>query len=243
MAVMRIAIPEIGSDVTNYTNAILGTGGQPVVVSVGEMTEAEKKQPEYIDYKDFKVDDFDGLLLPGGGDIAPERFGQKNEGSRDIVPELDELQFDVLEAFVKAGKPVLGICRGHQVINVYFGGTLIQDLPDACEHARDAGSDQDKVHQIVITNGSWMAHQYPVESFTNSSHHQALGQMGEGMIIDARCPFDGVIEAAHHQKLPVWSVQFHPERMSFFLQRDDTVDGSKIFEFFIHECEKRAADN
>ena len=108
---LKIAIPVLDMPTANYENALRELGARPVVIK-------EVCDPQ----------EYDGLLLPGGDDVDPARFGQEINGSLGISPELDALQFEVLDRFVKAGKPVLGICRGHQVINIYFGGDLIQDL-------------------------------------------------------------------------------------------------------------------
>lgn len=104
---------------------------------------------------------FDGLLLPGGGDVAPERYGEPVDplcGTPD--PALDELQLTVLDWFVKNEKPVFGICRGIQVINVYFGGTLIQHVPDALHHMRTPGIPEDKVHLSHAESGSLLEKLY-----------------------------------------------------------------------------------
>ncbi|MDE6107170.1 MAG: gamma-glutamyl-gamma-aminobutyrate hydrolase family protein, partial [Oscillospiraceae bacterium] len=72
---------------------------------------------------------YDGLILCGGDDVDPARFGQENRGSRDIDLDRDRAEFALIEAYLKAGKPILGICRGHQIMNIALGGTLIQDIP------------------------------------------------------------------------------------------------------------------
>ena len=170
-----------------------------------------------------------GLLLPGGGDIHPSRFGQEDRGPRDIDPPLDEAQLTALDLFVKAGKPVLGICRGHQVLNVYFGGDLIQDLPTAAAHM--AHDHDDSVHPAAIETGSLLHRLYGPEASVNSAHHQGLGRIGTGLRVTATAP-DGVIEAVEHEDLPILGVQFHPERMAFAHARPDTADGKAIFEWF-----------
>ena len=88
----------------------------------------------------------DGLLLPGGGDIDPKYYGEEMNGSEEPDRELDKAQWDVLDAFVKEKKPVLGICRGMQLINVYFGGSLYQDLKTKDAHSRKNGVDS--VHSV-----------------------------------------------------------------------------------------------
>ncbi len=237
MAQLRIAIPVLGMDVTNYSNAIAGTGGTPVVVGTSDKANADS-QLEYVALEDFHVEDFDGLVLPGGDDVEPSRYGQQINGSDEISPELDAHQLEVLDRFVKAGKPVLGICRGHQLLNVYFGGTLFQHLKTAPVHSRSYPVKQsfDKVHEMIATNGTWLSHLYGIRMMINSAHHQAIDQIGKGLIIDSRDPEDGVIEAVHHESLPVWAVQFHPERMCFFNAREDTINGEAIFLYFMQKC-------
>lgn len=231
----RIALPEIDQDVKNYTRAMFAAGMEPVVISVQRSQVQQKYQQEYLDYAQFRAESYDGLLLPGGGDINPGRYGQENRGSIMIMDELDELQFSMLDDFVKHSKPVLGICRGYQVINVYFGGTMIQHLPTAFRHAR-ALDEPDKVHRCVAGADSWLAKLYGTEFPHNSAHHQAVDRLGEGLVIDSRCAEDGTVEALHHDALPIYGVQWHPERMCLALERDDTVNGLPILQFFSKLC-------
>lgn len=231
----RIAIPEINQDVKNYTRAVLAAGMEPVVISVQTEQVRQNYQQEYLDYSEFRAEAYDGLLIPGGGDINPARYGQENQGSIMIMDALDELQLNMLDDFVKSGRPVLGICRGHQVINVYFGGTMIQHLPTAFRHARGL-NEPDKVHRCIAEEGSWLAKLYGVEFPHNSAHHQAVDRLGEGLEADSRCLEDGTIEALHHLTLPIYGVQWHPERMCLALERDDTVNGLPILQFFCRLC-------
>jgi putative glutamine amidotransferase len=231
----RIAIPEIDQNVRNYTRAVAAAGMEPVVISVQSEQIQQTIQQEYMDYSEFRADAYDGLLIPGGGDINPARYGQENHGSDMIVDALDELQFSMLDDFVKRGKPVLGICRGYQVINVYFGGTMIQHLSTAFRHAR-ALDESDKVHRCIAQENSWLAQLYGATFFHNSAHHQAMDRCGQGLIIDSRCLEDGTVEAVHHQSLPVYGVQWHPERMCLEHERPDTVNGLPVFQFFSRIC-------
>lgn len=231
----RIAVPEIDQDVKNYTRAVFAAGMEPVVISVQTEQIQQKYQQEYLDYSEFCVKGYDGLLIPGGGDVNPARYGQENQGSIMIMDALDELQFAMLDDFVKSGKPVLGICRGHQVINVYFGGTLIQHLPTAFRHFREL-DEPDKVHRCVAGEGSWLAELYGTEFAHNSAHHQAVDRPGKGLVIDSFCLEDGTVEALHHVTLPIYSVQWHPERMCLALEREDTVNGLPVLQFFCRLC-------
>ena len=175
---------------------------------------------------------FDGLLLPGGEDVDPIRYGEEVDGSTGIDPVLDELQFGMLDLFVKAGKPVLGICRGHQLINIYFGGSLYQDIAEKKNHVHDNVNNKDNSHANSAIEDSFIGKLYGTKFRTNSSHHQAVKKVGEGLKVCAYAD-DGIVEAMYHETLPVYCVQFHPERMCFGHKRDDTVDGSKVLQFFI----------
>ncbi len=231
----RIAIPEINQDVRNYTGAVAAAGMEPVVISVQSEQMKKNYQQEYLDYSEFRVKAYDGLLIPGGWDINPCRYGEENRGSIMIMDALDELQFSMLDDFVTVGKPVLGICRGFQIINVYFGGTMIQHLSTAFRHFRKL-DEPDKAHGCIAAEGSWLAKLYGTKFTHNSAHHQAVDRLGEGLVIDSRCDKDGTVEALHHTSLPIYAVQWHPERMCLELTRDDTVNGLPVFQFFNRVC-------
>lgn len=204
----------------NYRNALASLGALPVSAD-------ETSDPQ----------EFDGLLLPGGYDVHPSRYGQELAGSEDIDEGMDAMQFAVLERFVRVPKPVFGICRGHQLINIFFGGDLIQHISTAQMHSR-AGGAQDKVHETRAEAGSWIAGLYGSCFPTNSAHHQAVGRVADDLRA-VQYSADGIVEAMHHKSLPVWCVQWHPERMCFAHRRPDTVDGSIVLQFFLEECRKR----
>ena len=233
----RIALPEIDQDVRNYTRAIYAAGMEPIVISVASQQMRNSFQQEYLDYSHFHIDAYDGLVLPGGGDIDPKRYGREDEGKcMFIMDAMDELQLGILDDFVRSKKPVLGICRGHQLINVYFGGTLIQHLPTAFRHFRDIHSPADKQHWSRNREGSWLEDIYGQTFSHNSSHHQAVECAGKGLVTDSWCLEDGVIEAMHHDSLPIHSVQWHPERMCLDHARDDTVNGLPVLQYFYRQC-------
>ena len=146
----------------------------------------------------------DALLLPGGGDLEPWRYGQENTASRNLDPERDEAELALLQDFTAAGKPVLGICRGLQTVNVFFGGTLAQDIPG---HGARGGADG--LHPVRRAPGAPM----PLSGgWVNSAHHQAADRLGSGLRA-VQWAEDGVVEALVHRRLPVWAVQWHPERL------------------------------
>ena len=172
----------------------------------------------------------DGLLLPGGGDIDPVYYGEEMNGSDEPDRELDKAQREILDAFVKAKKPILGICRGMQLINVYFGGSLHQDLGTRDIHTRKNGNDS--IHSVKSVEEGNLFEKFYGKTFNiNSAHHQGAKKLGKGLKEVLRSE-DGVCEAVIHEELPIIATQFHPERMSYKQRRDDAVVGEEIFEYF-----------
>ena len=133
-------------------------------------------------------------------------------------------------AFFTAGKPVFGICRGHQVLNVAFGGDLIQDVPDPQHHmaAKETG---DAIHTVRAQH-DLMREFYGEEFPVNSAHHQAAGKLGAGLI-PLCVSDDGINEGFIHKNGKVIGVQFHPERIGFAHRRPDAVNGEKLFRYFL----------
>ena len=131
--------------------------------------------------------DCDCLLLPGGGDMESWRYGQKNTACRDLEPERDALELDLLADFTALGKPVLGICRGMQTINVFFGGDLVQDWPG---HSAIEGVDW--LHSVQNAP-SFLRELYGERCMVNSCHHQIIGRLGTGLEVLQRAE-DGVVD-------------------------------------------------
>lgn len=206
----KIAVGNTDEKIKNYLAALRGVGLDPV----GTIALVDPA-------------DFGGLVLPGGGDIDPALYGAENEGSRDIDRALDEAQLALADAFLRAGKPVLGICKGQQILNVYFGGGLVQHLATAPLHRQE----RDAVHACESLPGAVLERLYGRRYPVNSMHHQGVGRLGEGLRAAAFAP-DGAVEAIEHDSLPVLGVQWHPERMCFAKARPDTVDGAEIFRYF-----------
>jgi putative glutamine amidotransferase len=159
----------------------------------------------------------DGLVLQGGADVSPHTYSEaatRPEWGGDRARDVYELE--LLHEFVEAGKPVLGICRGCQLINVAFGGSLYQDVatnvPEALEHVSDE-YDAHR-HAIVFPPGSSLGRMFPREKrpMVNSIHHQAVKDLGRDIAIEAMSEPDGIIEAIRYQRAPfVMGVQWHPE--------------------------------
>ena len=155
---------------------------------------------------------YDGLVLPGGADINPRFYGESNVACEDMNLAFDQLEYSVLESFVKAGKPVLGICRGMQFINVYFGGSLFQDIPG---HRLE-----DRLHRVDCVAHTAFARFFNESMMVNSSHHQAVKKLGEGLEIFATAE-DGTVEGINHINNKILGVQWHPEK-----SLDDTMEKS-----------------
>lgn len=180
------------------------------------------------------AEDCDALLLPGGADIDPALYGAENLGSRGIDRERDQKELQLVRDFRKTERPILGICKGLQILNVAFGGSLIQDIPTADAHKWEETTG-DKVHPVTASPGGFLFPLYGERFSVNSAHHQAAAEPAAGFAVAARAD-DGVIEAMELPSKRIYAVQWHPERMAFRNARKDTVDGSFLFEFFLSLC-------
>lgn len=159
----------------------------------------------------------DGLLLAGGADIAPALYGQEpHPHTVDTVPERDAFEVSLVKGAIERDIPLLGICRGMQLINVAFGGTLIQHLPERYGHDRHlaaVGTFEGAEHEVELVEGS-LAALAAGETLhvAKSHHHQGVDEVGEGLIVTGTAPFDGLPEAL---ELPgrrfALGVQWHPE--------------------------------
>ena len=207
----RVFLRGNAEKLTNYIAALSVVGVEPMVSM--DLSLAEE---------------CDGLLLPGGADVDPVHFGQKNTASRGIDPERDRDEFALIALFLRLERPILGICRGHQILNIALGGTLIQDLPDATHHQREDGVD--RVHSVMVLH-PFLSSLYGERLVTNSAHHQAVDRLGKGLQVTCMGD-DGVVEGFLHENGRIIGVQFHPERMAFEKRRADADDGAAIFRAF-----------
>lgn len=186
------------------------------------------------------VDALDGLVLQGGADVAPSSYGQEPLNPAwggDAVR--DRYEIELLEGFLAQGKPVLGICRGLQLINVALGGSLLQDIatqrPDAHHHV-DAELYDQNVHEIELEPGSRLSVIYPetVHARVNSIHHQAIDRLGADVVVEARATDDGMVEAIRVRGSSfVAGVQWHPE---FHGQNDALLSGDPLMRAYLAEA-------
>lgn len=209
---------------------VMSGGALPVMVP----SPVESKSG--IDVHDY-AQWLDGLVLHGGADVWPGSYGEQPlqeawQGDRIR----DEYEQALVHAFVKAGKPVFGVCRGLQLINVAFGGTLYQDistqLPDSRTH-RDGLAYDKHFHTLQIVPKTRLGALFTCASSykINSIHHQGIKQLAEGFVAEAHCPDDGVIEAIRHTGPSyIAAVQWHPEFHSAEL---GTLDDAPLLADFL----------
>jgi len=179
----------------------------------------------------------DGLVLMGGSDMWPGHYGEaplQPQWSGDRVR--DEYETALARAFVAQGKPVFGVCRGLQVLNVAFGGSLLQDIatlkPGALPH-RSAELYDRNFHAVELVPGSRLAQLYPglSRATVNSVHHQGIARLADGFVVEALCPDDEMIEAVRWTGPGyVAAVQWHPE---FHRSGDSVIDDTPILRDFL----------
>lgn len=209
----------------SYVDTIRHFGGIPVLLPVM----AEWDELEYL------MSGLDGLILTGGDDIDPVLFGEAilNE-TVQLCPERDQAEYQVLRLAVSRDLPILGICRGVQVMNVFFGGDLYQDIPaqipDCGQHRMEAPYHRTG-HECIPESGT------PMENWgtfgVNSHHHQSIRDIAPGYLCMGKAE-DGIIEAIYDPDHKFrWGVQWHPERIW------DIEDSSaEVFRTFIKNCRK-----
>ena len=228
---ITIGIPQMGTDLfrkymkSKYVKSIERAGAK---VKWIELDNTNRAVAEALSC--------DGLLLPGGADIEPALYGRKREEKCGKPNELrDKNEFEIFNAFVKTGKPILGICRGFQLINVACGGTLHQDIADIkkCSHS-DFLKRAKPVHKVTVTENTKLFEIFnKTEISVNSLHHQAVESVGENLTASAVSE-DGFIEGLELNNHPFCvAVQWHPEHMS----KNDALQ-QKLFNEFVKACEK-----
>ncbi len=186
----------------------------------------------------------DGLVLMGGSDLWPGSYGEQPLQERwqgDRVR--DEYEMALAREFVALGKPVFGVCRGLQLLNVAFGGTLWQDIatqrPDARPH-RDAALYDQLFHPVAFEPGTRLAQLYAGQrgAIVNSVHHQGIKDLAPDFVVEARCPDDGTIEAVRWtgQAAYVAAVQWHPEFHAGLAEPASLIDDAPLLADFRAAC-------
>lgn len=205
----RFREQQIHTYFTAFAEGIAAAGGIPVAI------------PFVAEAADV-IDRLDGVIVTGGQDVHPSRWGGVAEVNPSADPrwdhdvhdaERDAYEAALITAAVDTGIPVLGVCRGHQLLNVVFGGTLIEHLeagPIVHAASYAAPNDGDAAHVVDFVEHSWAHEVYGPRRVVNSWHHQAIDRLGRGLRVTGSTP-DGVVESIALADRPVVGVQWHPE--------------------------------
>lgn len=200
----------------DYARGVLRAGGLPVHLPL----DAEPA---------LYVDRLDGIVLTGGADVEPVRYGAEPDEHADPPETIrDDFELALLAQAAESTTPVLGICRGLQILNVFAGGTLHQDVP---EHARYDVPPNSITHAIDIVTGTQLEGLYGATHQVNSLHHQTVDRVGDDLVVTAA--HDGVVEALEHTSLPIIAVQWHPEML-------DTRDTDPVFRWIVEQAASAA---
>ena len=213
-----------------YAQAVWEAGGEAILLP---------GNPDKTNCKQI-VELLDGILAPGGHDIDPQIYGEeKLEACGAFTRYEDEYDIELVKEAVRQQKPVLAICRGMQLVNAMYGGTLYQDIPtqysDEIIHTRLYPTEEN-FHRVTIEKESYLAKILGVtENVTvNTSHHQAVKDVAEGFKVTAKAS-DGTIEAIENEDASILCVQWHPERMQ------DKELWQKFVKDFVDRCRKNAS--
>lgn len=181
----------------------------------------------------------DGLIMPGGHDIAADYLGEEPQpGLGGTYRPRDESEFALIKAALDQHIPMLGVCRGIQVINVALGGSVYQDLPsqypgkNLLQHVQKTLGDL-PTHHVAIDPNSALGKTLGEESFVNSRHHQAVREVAPSLKVVAKAP-DGVVEAVENEDASIQAVQWHPENL---WQNDESQE--RIFTDFFKRVQAR----
>lgn len=227
-------MPQYGAEsgrimiVPNFFNAVREAGGVPVLLPLfSEVSDVEEI-----------LDRFDGFLYPGGPDINPLLFGEETMPEcGNIIPERDRIELELMPAILKSGKPVFGVCRGIQSMNVALGGSLIQDIPAQVKSSVKIGHYQKAgnavlTHSVRVEKNTLLYDIVKKDTLTvNTFHHQSCKDLGRGVVLNASAP-DGVIEAIALENHKFFlGVQWHPEHLYAVSE-----DMAKIWNAFVGSC-------
>lgn len=231
----------------NEEDRIRGTPGQDMLMCSGDNFQFIKEAggiPVIIssinekNYIENVLKRCEGIILTGGGDIHPHIYNEKRQKSCKLVNIYrDKFEMNVLQMAVNTGTPIFGICRGMQLINVFFGGTIHQNLDSAItdiDHFQKEKARDYLAHEVKIKPGSHLSKALNQNHLrTNSIHHQAVNILGNDISVSAEAP-DGIVEGLEHNKHALFGVQWHPE----MIFRDNRIQ-LQILNYFLTELIKQ----
>ncbi len=211
----------------DYVDAVVRAGGVPLIIPFSTDKEVIISQAQLID----------GLILSGGHDIDPYNYGQEpSQKIGETFPERDTYEMILLEESKKRNIPILGICRGFQLINVAAGGTLYQDLsliPGNILKHNQVSNPTLKTHKVEIKENSFISSIFGKETMVNSFHHQVINKVANDFIVVAKAS-DGVVEAIEHKTYKfLVAVQWHPEMLAVNCEK-----ARELFSKFVEEAKK-----
>jgi len=208
---------------SNYLSALSAAGAVPVMAGETDLEALMERA--------------DGILFTGGEDVDPRIYGEeKVNDTVTVTPARDSLELRLFAAAKEKKIPIIGICRGIQLINVALSGSLWQDIPSQCPESvtHSAGAK----HAVTTAENSVFRSLFGAAFSTNSYHHQSVKAPGTGLRVTAKA-VDGTIEAVEHETLPIWATQWHPERMCADFRPSDLPPQEPFFEFFVRQCAER----
>jgi putative glutamine amidotransferase len=214
-----------------YVDAVVRAGGAPVLLPSVESGGVVEEMVRRLD----------GVLASGGSDSDPAGYGQEPHPKLGLVDDLKgRFEAALIAAALEAGVPVFGICGGHQMLNVVCGGTLHQDIASCTGSTMQhsvATTESRPCHSVAIVPGTRLHAILGAERIrVNSTHHQAIATLGQGLVATAHAP-DGIVEGIERPGEPfVLGVQWHPERLA---ERD--LISQRLFDAFVSACVTRAA--
>lgn len=214
----------------DYSKSVEKAGGLPVAIPV-------IRSPDYIEFISEKLD---GLILSGGPDIYPLVYDTSIQtGCKRIVVERDQFELELLEKVLEKGKPVFGICKGLHMLNIYFGGTLYQDIYSddltSVAHSGSKLAPYEPCHSVRFEKENLFNDVFGDELKVNSFHHQAIKVLGKGLKAVGWSCEDNLIEAiVHENNDSILGVQWHPEMMA-----EHNDEQLKIFKYFIKLIESK----
>lgn len=203
-----------------YIKGVQNAGGIPILLPITDP-----------DYAKIYVSQIDKLVLAGGQDVSPEIYGQIKNATGHYSKDRDDFEQALITETLKQGKPIFAVCRGMQLVNVYFGGTLHQEIGPLSDvkHIQDPIPREEPSHDLLLEKTSSLHNIYGNQGKINSFHHQAVDNLGEELQITGRCS-DGIIESIENKKRRILGVQWHPDFAYEHLKQEQ-----KVFDYVVNQ--------